>query len=761
METNNKKITAPYNFVPLNEKVFIPDWSENVSHDLPFSDSEDGTIEVTVHNVSPVFTRDGEKANEEKPSPYSSHIVGKDGKRHYFIPSTTIKGMLREIVQIMSFGKMQEGNDYQNRYFGWRDVAGKSDKKEKKKEYRDVTEKGKPGWLKKQNGSYMFVYCIGEIKKIDAGEVKERFSAYAPSSSIWKTNMSVENDGNSPTYPQIDYNEKSYRLVCTGAMKEKTHELLFPLETGESELLDKETISAFKTIYADTPDFAEKKEGKECFLKALDAGNEIPVFRYERNGKVYLGLSKMFKIPYKYNVKEQVEFIQKPDLSKHDLADIIFGYAGKEKSLKGRVAVSHAFMEGTVADKTLTEITGILGQPKASYYPLYIKQTESPYKTYDDNAGIAGRKLYRIHQGNTTTDLPQNENNGNTKFKPIPEGQTFRLRIALHNMKPMETGAILAALTLNGTEGVFLNLGLAKSFGFGKCRISMDDVKLDGLSHEMQYYMHEFEKQMSMFTYASMKEYWADSECVKKLVNILSEHNDDTVKMMELDDYRKSKDENPFNTLPEGEKPIHSWLSDEDKDKVKKQRLAPKYAEAEDNIVKAQQYEADGEYDDALRSLRKAINVYVDEIVGELKKNSFSTDPERKRIDEINQMISEVEAEKQAATEAAKAKSLQEKKEAGLAAELDKLTGNGAGYSVREFKVCFQRVDKWLKQTNSQELSADDKAAFVNTVKRLLQSPVKKDIKDTRTFDRGSVWPKLKIYLGDEVAKQLFDENVE
>ena len=117
------KITAPYNFVPLNEKVFYPSWSEQVTQDLPFSDSEDGVIEVKLKNVSPLFTRDG--ALEK----HSAHIMGKDGKRHYFIPGTTIKGMLREIIEIMSFGKMQEDKDFQNRWYGYRDVANSHNKR--------------------------------------------------------------------------------------------------------------------------------------------------------------------------------------------------------------------------------------------------------------------------------------------------------------------------------------------------------------------------------------------------------------------------------------------------------------------------------------------------------------------------------------------------------------------------------------------------------------------------------------------------------
>ena len=29
-------ITAPFNFVPLSDKVFFPDWADSVSHDIPF-----------------------------------------------------------------------------------------------------------------------------------------------------------------------------------------------------------------------------------------------------------------------------------------------------------------------------------------------------------------------------------------------------------------------------------------------------------------------------------------------------------------------------------------------------------------------------------------------------------------------------------------------------------------------------------------------------------------------------------------------------
>lgn len=568
------KITAPYNFVPLNEKVFYPSWSEQVTQDLPFSDSEDGVIEVKLKNVSPLFTRDG-ALNE-----HSAHIMGKDGKRRYFIPGTTIKGMLREIIEIMSFGKMQEDKDFQNRWFGYRDVANRMNKA-KSAEYLNKVNNAIPGWLSKEGERYFFTPCDGQLEKINSIEVGLNFPGYKPNGSVWETNVSVGSDSNHyPTYPEREKDGISYRIVCTGLMQGKKHELLFPSDRGESITLSEETIRAFKSIYDGTPGFAKEQGCKGCFLMALEKGYEIPVFYLMMpNGQEILGMSRMFKLPYKNNVRQQVEILQKADKDRNDLGETLFGFTGDD-NLKGRVQISHAFMEGTVEDSKLIKTKGILGPPKASYYPLYLKQTKSPYKTYDEEEGIAGRKLYRIHTNGTTTQLPQGDKpNMNTTFKALPAGQTFTLRISLHNTRETEIGAILAALTFNMTPKVFFNLGMAKSFGFGKCHIDKEDIILRGFSHDISYYMKCFEEMMSVFTYENYQKIWAQTESITQLVNILSEHTDEEVRMMEMKEYASCKNENKtaFNKLQEKDAQIHSWLTDEDKQRIKKLAINEKY----------------------------------------------------------------------------------------------------------------------------------------------------------------------------------------
>ena len=107
-----KYIKAPYNFVPLSEKVFYPDWADMVSHDVPFSDGESGVIEVTLKAETPVFIRNTDLSNgdDKESSSEFCHYVDRNGQKQYYIPGTSVKGMIRSVLEIMSFGKIKVDN---------------------------------------------------------------------------------------------------------------------------------------------------------------------------------------------------------------------------------------------------------------------------------------------------------------------------------------------------------------------------------------------------------------------------------------------------------------------------------------------------------------------------------------------------------------------------------------------------------------------------------------------------------------------------
>lgn len=92
-------VQAPFNFIPLSDKVYTPDWAELISHDMPFSDGVSGRIQLTIEAKTDIFVRNGQGkiANDNSFSQVSDR---------YFIPATSIKGEVRNLLEIMSFGKM-------------------------------------------------------------------------------------------------------------------------------------------------------------------------------------------------------------------------------------------------------------------------------------------------------------------------------------------------------------------------------------------------------------------------------------------------------------------------------------------------------------------------------------------------------------------------------------------------------------------------------------------------------------------------------
>ena len=109
--------------------------------------------------------------------------------------------------------------------------------------------------------------------------------------------------------------------------------------------------------------------------------------------------------------------------------------------------------------------------------------------------------------------------------------------------------------------------------------VSHASITLRGFSQDMNYYMQRFEEMMSVFTYENYQQLWAQTESITQLVNILREHTDEEVRMMEMKEYASCKNENKtaFNKLQEKDAQIHSWLTDEDKQRIKKLAINEKY----------------------------------------------------------------------------------------------------------------------------------------------------------------------------------------
>ena len=120
------EIIAPYSFVPLPGKVFAPDWAYCVSHDLPFPDGLDGVIDLELVNHGDICVGSGGDEESEdadsggkKPREVWWARDPEDQDR-LIIPGTSVKGMLRNVLEIVSLARLTPDSMYQIREFSYR-----------------------------------------------------------------------------------------------------------------------------------------------------------------------------------------------------------------------------------------------------------------------------------------------------------------------------------------------------------------------------------------------------------------------------------------------------------------------------------------------------------------------------------------------------------------------------------------------------------------------------------------------------------------
>lgn len=546
-------IKAPYNFVPLENRAFYPSWANHISQDIPFEDGVSGSIEYTIEAETPIFVRNGYTDRKDPDTKFSQTPNGQ-----YFIPGTSIKGEIRNVLEILSFGKMTQVQDAR---FGIRDLSNNPEGRF----YRQKIQNVHCGWLYKRlakDGSeeYLINDC-GTPGRIAPEVIDEHYgtalaafgqnlalnrqyadnddeeklrSAYNKYENI--LNISLESQdiekrlsGTFSTVPDnynriiadFSSNGKKGCIVVTGQpsrreperRRGKYYEFVF-FESNTNEKVESQIIDDFITIHKNNYDY------KNIWKRYLNEGKRVPVFFMRRNGDAgpidAIGLAYMFRIPTANFIKGAIP-IELESNRRKDLAECIFGTAKESLGqLKGRVNISHAFACGT--PNKCNPVTTVLGSPKPSYGPLYASNG-----TWNDaNAQIKGRKRYPVR----TTLLPPNEGTDSQtcKFIPLDQGTSFKGRITFHNLKECELGALIAALTFNGHPECCHSIGEAKPLGYGKVKISIDKLSVisikdifaktdDPTQQGTDYYFNKFKDVMT----ENIGTGWENSNSIREL----------------------------------------------------------------------------------------------------------------------------------------------------------------------------------------------------------------------------------------------------
>lgn len=747
-------ISAPYNFVPLSDKVYFPDWAEQISHDIPFEDGEDGVITLKIVNSTPLFVRDGH--TKEEKTEWSCHIIDSQGKKKFFIPGTSLKGCFRSVLEIISFSKF---NHYDNASFGYRSFTTKINDA-----YRKNMDGVKCcGWLYKSGDKYLIDECIEGIQKIPHKILCHKF----PNFNKGKEHLTAEIKQKSLSqeiYPlitvsdaQISYKENnsqkivptgSYRVVCTGYMDKKANEYLFSEEYNTIEV-SKEVFRAFDTIHRYTPYYAGTN-GNDGFLKSrFKCGHKIPIFFEKKDGKVIaMGITRMFRYPFYYSLENCVSHTSKEHFEKdrRDLSESIFGYIGNREQLKGRVQIGSAFADEYINDEDCVPVSGVLGQPRSSYYPLYLKQEGGFISNYStNNVQLAGRKRYRITKNGEFIELSKGNGNENveTKFRPIPANRTFTCKIRVHNLKKAEIGALLSAIIFNGTPETYHNLGLAKSYGYGafSCGISLSDE----FKYSKDEYIKCFNEKISYFLQqhnSSLK----NEILLNKLVEIASAtHGKKDMKQMDFDECAKYKEDQNFSVLKEFHKSF--FVPIDESEVIKSKRL-------EDFNILMKQCE-NLTTDESIKTLENfkflIIGKGMDDIITTLEK-------EIERINQVKQKRQEKLAQEKINQEQELiAENRKRKLDAGLSFLLEQKVGNENELKIAVLSNGVDRIAKFLKKHSEYKISEGDKETIKEWLHSLHRPSKKNDLKDFTSFESHS-WRKISEWIGQELAEQWFRE---
>ena len=574
-------IKAPFNFVPLSDKVVCPQWADQISQDIPFSDGLSGDICVNVKAETPIFVRNGHKKDLDK---HSAEFLSfnKTPDNTYFIPATSVKGELRHVLEILSFSKMQRVD---NKRYSIRDLNNK--------QYRDSLpyESIHCGWMTFKNNGDIEITDNGIPYRISHKTIDDKFGSnfcnlfeigvkikdanrtaeYKYSNTPSQVSTVVYSFSDYKIYPNsaavdkrvgVRFNDNGSikgRIVFTGQpgnRKERKGDIPasgkffeFVFKEVDNPVMyhfdiNSELYKDFDFIYKDSSDWKYWKEKVKKF------GEKVPVFFKIENGTISsLGLSYLYKLPFNKRIKDFLS----PEHTRitYDFSQCLFGETSPTNPLKGRINISHAMCEDEYPFEKEEGIAPYMGTPKPSYYPIYLEQhgedgflgDKDKFTTMmDNNAKLKGWKMYPtrlVYQTEFNVEESQKENTN--PAIPLGAGSEFSFHIRFHNLKPVELGAILYATLLQKQS--CHTLGFGKAFGYGVCKYSVTDTKgfeLDKIDDYIKLFIDYMESQVPNYLKTPQVK-----ELLLMMNPIQAERMKRPLKYMELDEFVSCKQHNP------------------------------------------------------------------------------------------------------------------------------------------------------------------------------------------------------------------------
>lgn len=515
--SHEKNVRAPYNFVPFHtkgssgaagakrvEKVLAryQDVSDLPHHDIIDLALKAGEIHVTLQAETPVFVSDGHKKKVGDKTVDDGHFFrGANGQ--FMLPGSTIRGMVRENMQILGFGSILPGEDLENYqvYFREMSAARGSAADPLKQYYRGVLDiesgrdtrgksysiprKVEAGYLRREGNSYYIQPTKTPYIRVPRGNavlteagLSEGYAKTVKVAYIVRDNQlsAIRQSG------QAIHGMEQGVLLYTGMpigggknSRKHNARYLFPaadegavpvLISEEDRISYQEDFETRKNVLGEKYRFWELPKDED--------GEGKPVFYVRHDGHTYFGMSLFLRIGYSHKFSDGLP-APDPKVKRQegsvplDYPHAVLGFAGEKHSYRSRVSFGDFPAQGNPEE--CPAIRTILGQPKPSWYAGYVADG----KHYNDNDfRLRGYKLYWLKEAGATP-VPEGKEKVGSILRPLPEGTVFRGVIRYKNLHPDELGLLLWALRLE--DGCFQSIGMGKPHGFGRMKLTINQLR--------------------------------------------------------------------------------------------------------------------------------------------------------------------------------------------------------------------------------------------------------------------------------------------
>jgi CRISPR-associated protein (TIGR03986 family) len=496
--------TAPYNFIPLPQKIVPAPESE-----FDFSSYQkellNGYIDLSIEALTDLFIR-GEM---EK----FFSIAGKPA-----IPGSSLRGLVRSMVELVSFSKLSFTE--RNRRYFYRNIGDEYYKKQfiSNRNREPIKLKSKPGYLVKIGRSYK-LYPVDKVYRIDMLRLHNNFATKGLTNNnrchsqvdVWYDSDTVlevrEKNGFLLEYNLLRELFLSNSgalskgvLLRTGEFGRKKHyQWVFPEFLNKPESIDVTTIM-------DSYETDDNKDPSADLIKLSNYGNPVPCFYLsDEYGKPkFIGHTGIFRIPYQKTIGDCIPNQIDAGI---DIANTIFGIIDQNGKSQRSGKVYFEDCGYTCQEEPSMKFSPlkILSSPKPTSYQLYLEERNGRAVNWDgDKATIRGQKMYWHRVGvkwanndPTLTNESREQLVGNalvtkntqyTVAEVVLKGATFSGRLRFENLHPVELGALLAALKL--PSECAHKIGMGKPYGMGSIRIEPKVFLIDRLKRYSKMFTH-------------------------------------------------------------------------------------------------------------------------------------------------------------------------------------------------------------------------------------------------------------------------------